>query len=278
MLPEMQGVELIVFLENVGSMPQPVRDSYNEWLQAEPIMIDAAACGWVRRHRLYWLAGRAGAATPSLTAPPGWDWVPAEGSVPELRYSGDKPLPNKCFFGHGFQPMLNAKEVVSQGGRGAMHPFTREFYHPADRTASSSAAAVERFMEDNRRFPPSAYEEASLVWRDAEWRQPTPHERAQLMGLPPESFDCVPGEPALRRQRQNSLIGNGFHLFSVMAVFCLLPHLLEAKIQHPMVDVEEIGLKSRQVGPFPGVVRLSTHHGPTGSAFPGLRLYTAADG
>ena len=48
MLPEMQGVELIVFLENVGSMPQPVRDSYNEWLQAEPIMIDAAACGWVR--------------------------------------------------------------------------------------------------------------------------------------------------------------------------------------------------------------------------------------
>ena len=55
-------------------------------------------------------------------------------------------------------------------------------------------------MEDNRRFPPSAYEEASLVWRDAEWRQPTPHERAQLMGLPPESFDCVPGEPALRRQ------------------------------------------------------------------------------
>ena len=159
-----------------------------------------------------------------------------------------------------------------------MHPFTREFYHPADRTASSSAAAVERFMEDNRRFPPSAYEEASLVWRDAEWRQPTPHERAQLMGLPPESFDCVPGEPALRRQCQNSLIGNGFHLFSVMAVFCLLPHLLEAKIQHPMVDVEEIGLKSRQVGPFPGVVRLSTHHGPTGSAFPGLRLYTAADG
>ena len=245
MLPEMQGVELIVFLENVGSMPQPVRDSYNEWLQAEPIMIDAAACGWVRRHRLYWLAGRAGAATPSLTAPPGWDWVPAEGGVPELRHSGDKPLPNKCFFGHGFQPMMNAKEVVSQGGRGAMHPFTREFYHPADRTASSSAAAVARFMEDNRRFPSSAYEEASLVWRDAEWRQPTPHERAQLMGLPPESFDCVPGEPALRRQRQNSLIGNGFHLFSVMAVFCLLPHILEAKIQHPLVDVEEFGLKSR---------------------------------
>ena len=244
-LPEMVGVELVVFLENVGSMPPSVRQSYNAWLRAEPITVDAATCGWVRRKRLYWLATRSSTLNPALSAPSSWDWVPTEGGVPELRYAGDKPLPNKCFFGQGFQPMINAKEVLAQKGHGAMHPFTREFYHPADRTASSSAAAVERFMADSRRFPPSAYEEASLLWRDAEWRQPLPHERAQLMGLPPESLDCVPGDTALRRQRQNSLIGNGFHLYSVLAVFCLLPQLLEAKIQHPLVDVEECALKAR---------------------------------
>jgi len=232
-LPEMAGVELVVFLENVGSMPTSARQRYNAWLRAEPIVVDAATCGWVRRNRLYWLASRSSTLDPELSAPSSWAWVPAEGGVP-----------NKCFFGQGFQPMINAKEVLAvlaQACQGAMHPFTIEFYHPADRTASSSAAAVERFMADSRRFPPSAYEEASLLWRDAEWRQPLPHERAQLMGLPPESLDCVPGDS----QRQNSLIGNGFHLHSVLAVFCLLPQLLEAKIQQPLVDVEEGALKAR---------------------------------
>eukprot|EP00435_Cladocopium_sp_Y103_P066391 s583_g28.t1 len=43
------------------------------------------------------------------------------------------------------------------------------------------------------------------------------------MGLAPDCLDVVPGEPAVKRQRQNSLIGNGFHIYSVMAIFCLLP-------------------------------------------------------
>ena len=144
-LPEMAGVELVVFLENVGSMPTSARQRYNAWLRAEPIVVDAATCGWVRRNRLYWLASRSSTLDPELSAPSSWAWVPAEGGVP-----------NKCFFGQGFQPMINAKEVLAvlaQACQGAMHPFTIEFYHPADRTASSSAAAVERFMADSRRFP-----------------------------------------------------------------------------------------------------------------------------
>ena len=71
-------------------------------------------------------------------------------------------------------------------------------------------------MQDDRRFPPSAYEEGSLLWRDQDWRQPLPTERAQLMGMPPSSFDVVPGTALLQRQRQNSLLGNGFHIFSLL--------------------------------------------------------------
>eukprot|EP00435_Cladocopium_sp_Y103_P038596 s1483_g10.t1 len=117
-LPEMQHVELVAFLENVGSMTPAVRQEYSAWLGASPIIIEAAACGWVRRRRLYWLKSRSTEVSPSLQAPPCWDWVPAEGSVPELRYTAEKPLPSKCFFSQGFQPVFNAKEV----GHAPVHP------------------------------------------------------------------------------------------------------------------------------------------------------------
>jgi hypothetical protein len=73
-----------------------VRASYNEWLQAEPIMIDAAACGWVRRHRLYWLAGRAGAATPSLTAPPVGTGCPPRGASLSCDTVATNPCPTSA--------------------------------------------------------------------------------------------------------------------------------------------------------------------------------------
>eukprot|EP00435_Cladocopium_sp_Y103_P000858 s5581_g1.t1 len=244
-LPEMQDVELVVFLENVGSMSAGVRQEYSAWLGAEPILIEAARCGWVRRRRLYWLRSRGSSISRSLQPPSCWDWAPAEGEVLELCYHGEKPLPAKCVFAQGFHPLFNAKDVVTQEGQGAMHPFTREFFHPTDRVAGSSPEAVERFMSDARRFPPSAYEDNSLLWRDDTWRQPLPAERAQMMGLPPDSLGCVPGEPSVQRQRQNSLIGNGFHIFSIMALFCLLPQLLEAKIPPALVDVAEVDLRQR---------------------------------
>eukprot|EP00435_Cladocopium_sp_Y103_P065673 s583_g27.t1 len=149
-LPDMHGVELITFLENVASMPAAVRQSYNSWLGGEPVLVDAASCGWVQRRRLYWLVSRSQSLGPALTAPSCWAWAPAVGDVPTLRYEGDKPVPNKCFFHQAFQPLLSAKEVVAAHGQGAMHPFTREFFHPTDRTSSSSPAAVGRFFADQR--------------------------------------------------------------------------------------------------------------------------------
>ena len=66
-----------------------------------------------------------------------------------------------------------------------------------------------------------------------------------MMGVPPGSFDSVPGDAPLKRQRQNSLIGNGFHVFSVLAVLCFLPQLLEAKVVPHLLPADELSLHER---------------------------------
>lgn len=265
-LPEMADKELVTFLENVGSMPLTVQSSYSSWLGGEPILIDSSTCGWVQRRRLYWLSSSRTSIGPHLQPPQCWDWVPHCDGAPTLAYAGEKPLPNKCFFHQGYQPLLDPKAVLKAGGSGAMHPFTREFFHPTDRTSGSSAAAVARFMKDDRRFPPSAYEEGSLLWRDQDWRQPLPTERAQLMGMPPSSFDVVPGTALLQRQRQNSLLGNGFHIFSLLAVLCFLPQLLEAKMVPSLTSVDELQLHDRLTHTVWAPNRLATFPGLTSAA------------
>lgn len=244
-LPEMQGVELVVFLENVASMPKQVRSTYSTWMEGQPVLVDSGCCGWVQRRRLYWLSSRTKALTSAVQPPDGWVWEPTAWDVPQLVYKGAKPLPPRCFFHQGFQPLFDPTEVLQNGGVGAMHPFTREFFHPTDRVSASSAEAAARFMQDERRFPPSAYEDRSLLWKQDSWRQPLPDERAQLMGIPPESLGPVPGPPALKRQRQNSLLGNGFHIYTVMALFAMLPALLEAKIPRHVPGDEGVQLAER---------------------------------
>ena len=76
-------------------------------------------------------------------------------------------------------------------GKGAMDTFTREFFHPDDRTREAEPEAVQRFYEDNRRFPPSAYSSNNLVWDHSTWRQPSPQERLQMMGFPAATLASV---------------------------------------------------------------------------------------
>ena len=233
-LPEAQHLEIIVWLENVASMPPAVRDQYSAWLGAAPIVMDAAPCGWVQRRRLLWLTVNGVGVSPSSTPPDGWSWVPHQDDVPELRYQGPKPIPSKVHFEDHFQPLFDASEVVRQAGKGAMHPFTREFWHPSDRVSMTPPDAAARFFADDRRFPPSAYGSESLLWRGDCWRQPSPSERCQMMGLPAQGLRSVTGPSAVRRQRQNSLIGNGFHLPMIVALFCLVPQLLASKLPQPL--------------------------------------------
>ena len=186
--PECSHLLVLALLENVASMPSEVLVQYNQWLGASPIMIDAAPCGWVHRRRYYWLVAHKAAIGPHLQAPDSWDWVPHNGSVTELRWQGTKPLPSKVVLQQGFTFMMDPGEVLAKAGVGAMHTFTREFFHPTDRVRQATPAAAARFFEDARRFPPAAYEETSLVWKGSQWRQLLPEERAQIMGVPPGPF------------------------------------------------------------------------------------------
>ena len=245
-LPEAHGIPVLSLLENVGSMPDDVRKAYTEWLRSEPAMIEAGTMGWVHRRRLYWVSGPLGGLNPLLTLPAAWSWGSSSKSdVPAIQFQGSKPIPPRVVWESGFQPLINPKEVMAQKGQGAIHTFTREFKHPTDRVGSASPGAASRFEQDQRRFPPGSYEEGSLVWRDEHWRQPSVLERCQLMGIPPSVLDSVPGPPERRRQVQNSLIGNGFHLPSIMLLLCLLPQLLEGKIPTPVLDYEEQALVAR---------------------------------
>ena len=53
-LPEAQELQIVSFLENVASMPPKVQSQYSAWLQADPVLVDAATCGWVQ---LPWSCG-----------------------------------------------------------------------------------------------------------------------------------------------------------------------------------------------------------------------------
>eukprot|EP00435_Cladocopium_sp_Y103_P044302 s412_g12.t1 len=228
--PLCQGLEIVAFLENVASMPPDVRQQYDRWLRSSPVIINAASCGWVQRRRMYWLSCRGKGLHSALKPPRDWDWVPTSSQVPELRYCGKKPIPALVSWADGFTPLVDPSQVLKQGGVGAMHTFTREFFHPRDRIKQVSPAAAHRFELDNQRFPPGAYEEQSLVWKRDAWRTLHPDERAQLLGMPPAAVAAVKGPEATQTQVRNSLLGNGFHLPSLLAIFMLLPAILEAKL------------------------------------------------
>ena len=232
-LPELLGIPVIRFLENVGSMPKNVEQTYTEWLGFPPVRIEAICCGWTHRNRLYWLGSSSKSIHAGLQPPDDWGWN-TSGSDLHLVYAGKKPIPPKIHWLDGFLPMFDPQQVLAGNHNLGFHPFTREFSRPEDRIHKSSPEAVARFRDDSRRFPPSAYEEQSVLWRKDAWRQPTPSERAQMMGVPPSAVASVPAPMPKKRQLQNSLLGNGFHLPSVLVMLCFLPQLMEAKVPPPL--------------------------------------------
>ena len=245
-LPEAGHCEIITFLENVASMPQTVCDQYSAWLGTQPVLIDAAGCGWVHRRRLYWLASRTGGLSPTCVPPSDWVWREGPGEHhPVLQYTGKKPIPAQVWWDDQFRPLVDPKKVVKEQRLGAMRPFTREFFHPADRVAQATPAAAARFHQDYRRFPPAAYEENSLLWSGDHWRQPSPDERSQLLGVPVAATQAVKGSQDQRTKIRNSLLGNGFHLPSVMALLCCLPSIMGSKLTRQPLDLDELALGAR---------------------------------
>eukprot|EP00435_Cladocopium_sp_Y103_P025431 s4491_g6.t1 len=238
-----QAMPQIVHVDAVERVQQ-----YCKWMRSLPIAVNAASCGWTQRLRLFWLCSRRRGLAANLQPPESWQWSqqPTSQGIPELVYKGAKPIPARLQCDDGFQPLLDPLKVLQSAGDGAMHTFTREFYHPADRIKQVSPAAAARFEDDARRFP-GGYEEHCLVWRQDQWRALLPAERAQLLGVPPAAIEAVPGTPDQKRQGRNSLLGNGFHLPSLIAILCLLPALLEAKLP-PQPTQPDFELRARLVG------------------------------
>ena len=147
-LPEMQDVELVSLLENVAS----IQKQYSEWMGCYPVLMDSVWCGWVRRKRLYWLVSSKGGLQMSCQPPESWPWMPGNGTIPELRFCGKKPVPAKVSWEAGFQPLVCPASIMAGDHQCSFHPFTREFYHPCDRVAKEAPATVARFFEDQRRF------------------------------------------------------------------------------------------------------------------------------
>jgi len=225
-------ITVLCWLENVASAPAATKAQYDEWLGASHILIRARHFGWIDRNRCFW-----GRSQHRTLAEADWSNVPEsviswrDGTEPELRYSGAKPVPSSLSAEDGFVLGIDPKHVMA-GRQEPLFPFTREFWHPRDPGIEDQAspAAIDRWESDHRRFPVAAYEANSLLWRESEWRVPSPRERAAVHGFPTRVVDAVPGNGRQRNQItavQNSLLGNGFHLPSVMMFFCALLTLVE---------------------------------------------------
>ena len=265
------SIPVFSFLENVASMTPEVRSKYDELVQCSAVLIQGGCFGYTTRTRLWWGRGpkytvQQLVETGQAVLPDSFDVVQSALGT-EIRYIGPKPLPSKVFFEEGFSPLFEPSTVVAGQGRGAMYTFTREFFHPEDRVDEASPEAVARFYADNRRFPPAAYEEQSLLWKGKHWRTPYPQERAAMMGFPPSVTDsCRRGKKGAQAiQAQNSMLGNGFHLPSIMVFLFVLIQCADSSCSVPRStrDSEAADLISRIASTVFAPGRLVT--------FPGIR-------
>lgn len=84
------------------------------------------------------------------------------------------------------------------------------------------------------------------------------------MGWPAEAVAAVRGSGASRRQVQNSIIGNGYHLYTLLALFCMAPQVLGSKMHVSISCPDEVGLHQRLLGTVWEPGRMA--------AFPGLLI------
>ena len=159
-------------MESVASMDDEDRDVMTSGIGCNPVLCDAGDFTWCHRPRLYWC-----------------DWELIESTGVEIR---DRPgLPD--------QMVLSGIQDISQVIRSgwvkvdpskSFPTFTtsRPRQHPGRKPAGvtqCSSRELERWVEDQHRFPPYQYLEChSLVNRRNELRLPDVNEREMMMGFP----------------------------------------------------------------------------------------------
>ena len=280
-LPQAKGLQILELFENPVSRPE-VQAAHKQDFGGEGVIINAAVFGWVWRRRIFYGRGPKG-TFESLTPEGAQEYLPSQasllknpGAVPTLKWKG-KPVPDRIRWRGGFQAGFEAADVVANNGKGAMFTFTRCCQHPDDHPAS--ATVRKRAKEDGNRFPTQAYEERSLLSKQAgesrTFRPPVSAERAEVHCFPSsmvEEATFAGTTPSEEEGKRCSLVGNGYHIPSVMIALILLsslqlvdPH--KVHIQYPLSELWETRLRSAVQGTVfePGVCE----------TFPGV--YTSSD-
>eukprot|EP00439_Symbiodinium_sp_Y106_P049214 s186_g6.t1 len=137
-------LEVLVLFESFLDGEDHTCAQVSEWLDAQPIVVQAADCGWLSRHRAYWLRGNSRAlSSTTCTAPQDWAWDKDEGGWTRLRYTGQKPVPSRVHFEGCFHPLQDPALVM----KGEAAPFFE--FAPAG-AASGGALAM---VTDSRYLP-----------------------------------------------------------------------------------------------------------------------------
>ena len=207
--------------ESVFSVSAKDRSAYTKQAEVLPYMIPASGISPTRRDRLYW-----------------FDW-PLEGSDSILLY----PPPNSHSTSYGevqFKVDLNAVGILEPGWRfhdevSAFQTFTtaQPSVEPSRYPAGANRCQtheLQRWREDEHRFPPYQYCDRNILWHNTQAPRPASvSERERAMGYPlGYTSNCMPKSEAKSCKRhcetvRLNLVGNSW---SVAVVGFLLHQLL----------------------------------------------------
>jgi hypothetical protein len=275
-LEQTKSLEVLELFENPVGRPE-FQAKHARDFGGEGVMINAAVFGWVWRRRLFY--GRGAKGTFASLSPEGAScYLPEQavlvqtpGAVPSLQWRG-KPVPERIRWRGGFTTAIDAGDVVAKKGQGAMFTFTDCSKRPDDQPASQCAKS--RWAADGKRFPAPAYEATSMLTRsvggETTFRTPLAVERAEVHGFPSSLIEtgCDWDMSAEEKEdRRCSLVGNGFHIPSLMLALVLLASLQGTDAQHaplraPLPELWETRLRNKvrgtafepgACGCFPGV-------------------------
>ena len=255
---------VLSLLENVSHGPSDVRQAMDAAMQGPPITIHACSFGWVRRTRCFWgSSGRRAMSECCLQPPTGASLDQDGAGCWHGTWSGKKPFPDCVVFRDRFKQAFDPRvNVGCTDDVKCFATFTQAIDHSVVPDVRASPDAVRRYMSDDRTFPAFAYEDHSLLWRGSQWRQPCASERAEIMSIPSSMLSWLDSAQEMSHQEREraraSVVGNSFHVPSIMLALVLLFQMLPActGIPPPRYSAFERCMRSQVQGSVfqPGMV------------------------